>query len=288
MTTEEYGSDYSERMPKDNDNLIGAYLKDVRKVDLLTPDEELELSRRIEAGDEEARQRMIKANLRLVVKIAKAYVNRGVSFMDLIEEGNIGLMKGVEKFRASKGCRFSTYGSWWIRQAVERAVFKHSRTVRVPVHVMEDAEKLKRTGRRLMAELGRDPTVEEESNSTGFSYEYVKMLREVTQPVCYLESTVDEDGSIVLQETISEEVGQDVEENLFEKECKSLLGHGLASLGEKERTVLGLRYGIDGKTPQTLKEIGEVLGVTRERVRQIEREAMERLRLIMGHKEEAA
>lgn len=272
----------------DTESVIGAYLKDVRKVPLLTAAEEVELSRRIEAGDDAARQRMINANLRLVVKIAKAYVNRGVPFMDLIEEGNIGLMKGVLKFSAGKGCRFSTYGSWWIRQAIERAVFKHGRTVRIPVHVMEDAEKLKRTARRLAAELGRDPTVGEEACATGFEEFYVKSLKEVTQPMCYMESGVDDDGNITLLETMQGEGIVDIEKTVWEGELKRLLNKGLNSLDERERTVLGLRYGINGAPPHTLKEIGVTLGVTRERVRQIEKEAMKHLRTIMGASEEAA
>lgn len=276
------------KVTEDSESIIGAYLKDVRKVPLLTSEEEVELSRRIEAGDEAARQRMITANLRLVVKIAKAYVNRGVPFMDLIEEGNIGLMKGVMKFSAGRGCRFSTYGSWWIRQAIERAVFKHGRTVRIPVHVMEDAEKLKRTVRRLAADLGRDPTLEEEALATGFGEQYVKSLKEVTQPMCYMESGVDDDGNITLLETISGDGIIDIEKKVWEDELKMLLNKGLASLGERERIVLGLRYGINGAQPHTLKEIGLTLGVTRERVRQIEKEAMKHLRNIMGASEEAA
>ena len=273
----------------DTETLIGAYLKDVRRVKLLTPVEEVELSDRIAQGDEGARYRMITANLRLVVKIAKAYVNRGVPFMDLIAEGNIGLMRGVEKFRPDKGCRFSTYGSWWIRQAIERAVFKQGRTIRVPVHVMEDAEKLKRAERRLNSQLGREPAIRETTDTTGFSAEYVKMLKEVTQPLCYLESWVDDEGNIPLNDTIPEETAtDDIERRVWEGECRGLLEKGLASLDEREVTVLKLRFGINCTSPQTLKEIGQVLGVTRERVRQIEKEAMSRLRSIMGFTERAA
>lgn len=272
----------------DTDTLVGAYLRDIRKVSLLSPEEEVFLGELVAKGDEAARYRMITANLRLVVKIAKAYVNRGVPFMDLIEEGNIGLMKGVEKFDPKMGCRFSTYSSWWIRQAIERAVYKYGRTVRIPVHVMEDVEKLKRAVRNLSLELGRAPSAEEEREATGFSTEYTEMLKEVTQPIAYLESTLDEEGTISLGETLWEEEAPGIEETVLEGECSVLLGNGLESLEERERTVLKLRFGINCDAPQTLKEIGQVLGVTRERVRQIEKEAMARLRVLMGEAVEAA
>jgi len=268
-------------------SLIAAYLRDVRKVPLLTADEEKELALRIEQGDEAARARMIASNLRLVVKIAKAYVNRGLPYMDLIAEGNIGLMHGVEKFRADKGCRFSTYGSWWIRQAIERAIFKQSRTIRVPVHVLEDNERLKRCAKALRQELGREPKAAEMAEKSGFSAQYIELLQEATQTICSIESVVDEDGELALKQMLAETEAETPLDAIWETEKDSCLREALGGLGERHRRVLEMRYGMDGGEPRTLRAIGDVLGITRERVRQIENEALLRVRgILLGEKKE--
>lgn len=262
-------------------SLIAAYLKDVRKIPLLTPEEELELSRRIEQGDADARARMIGANLRLVVKIAKAYVNRGLPFMDLVAEGNIGLMHGVEKFRAEKGCRFSTYGSWWIRQGIERAIFKQSRTIRVPVHALEDLERMKRVGRALRQELGREATLAEMAEKSGIALEYAQLLMNSTQAICSIETLVDEDGELSLKQMLADHEAENPLETIWDKEKGDCLREALGGLTERHRGVIEMRYGIGGKEPLTLREIGEHFGVTRERVRQLEFEALSRLKAFL-------
>ncbi len=263
-------------------SLLGAYLKQVRKVPLLKAEEEVDLANRAAQGDEEARQRMIRANLRLVVKIAKAYVNRGVPFMDLIEEGNIGLIKGVERFKAEKGCRFSTYGSWWIRQGIERAVYKQSRTIRVPVHVCEDMAKLKRVERALEKESGREPTNEEAVERSGFTSDYIKRLKKAAQTTCSLETTLDDNGELSLGEAIADEDAVDVTESIWEGERNDLLNSAIDKLSERHRAVVRMRYGLESDEPMTLKQIGNELGVTRERARQIEIDAIARLRAVMS------
>lgn len=263
-------------------NVIGAYLKEVRKIPLLTAEEEKELAQRSEQGDEEARAKFIKSNLRLVIKIAKGYANRGLPLMDLIEEGNIGLIRGVERFKIEKGFRFSTYGSWWIKQAIERSIFKHSRTIRVPVHVMEDIEKLKRIERNLEREMGEVPTAEQLSEKSGFEPGYVERLKRAVKPVCSIETPVDDYGEITIQDTIADDNEETAEKLVFEGEREAILKNVIESLTERQREVVMMRYGITGEEPMTLNAIGKELGVTRERVRQIEGEALMRMRHIMG------
>jgi len=272
------GAEAKQITPTETGSLIAAYLKDIRTVALLTPEEEIELAQRIEKGDGEARQRMISANLRLVVKIAKAYVNRGLPFLDLIEEGNIGLMKGVEKFRADRGCRFSTYGSWWIRQAIERAIMKQARTIRVPVHVLEDLERVKRTERAMEKEAGRPAVDDEIAERIGFRPGYVEELRKVSQSICSLEAAVDVTGDITVKETIAHPDAEDPSDRLWDEEKETYITRAMKLLDEREQIVVRLRFGIGVDEPQTLREIGERLGITRERVRQIEREALARMR----------
>jgi RNA polymerase primary sigma factor len=258
-------------------NLIAAYLREVRKTPLLTPEEEIELSNLIAKGDDKARERMIKSNLRLVVKIAKAYLNRGLSFLDLIEEGNIGLMRGVERFKAEKECRFSTYGAWWIRQAIERALHKQTSTIRVPVHVLEHLDKMLRVHKRLEVSLGREPTDDEIAQDCGMKPGYVAKLRWVRQSICSLDSAIDLDGDLSVKETLSDPDSPDPFKDIYQSERTELLKKALGRLDERERTVLEMRFGIGEYTSMTLKEVGEELGVTRERIRQIERKAFANL-----------
>jgi RNA polymerase primary sigma factor len=263
-------------------NVISAYLKEVRKVPLLTPDEERVLAQKSEAGDAEARATFIKSNLRLVIKIAKGYANRGLPLMDLIEEGNIGLIRGVERFKSEKGFRFSTYGSWWIRQAIERAIFKQGRTIRVPVHVMEDIEKLRRTERNLERDLGHIPALELVCDKTGFAKDYIERLKGSIHPVCSIETPVDDYGEITIQDTIADDNEYTPEKMIFEGERQAILKRVIDALSERQRDVVLMRYGISGEEPMTLNAIGERLGVTRERVRQIEGEALNKLRHLMA------
>jgi RNA polymerase primary sigma factor len=258
-------------------NLIAAYLREVRKTPLLTPAEEIELSKRIAEGDDSARERMIKANLRLVVKIAKAYLNRGLSFLDLIEEGNIGLMRGVERFKAEKECRFSTYGAWWIRQAIERALHKQTSTIRVPVHVLEHLDKVLRVHKKLENSLGREPTDDEIALDCGMKPRYVAKLRWVRQSICSLDSAIDLDGDLSVKETLSDPDSPDPFKCIYQTERTELLQRALGRLDERERQVLEMRFGLGEHTAMTLKEVGEEVGVTRERIRQIERKAFANL-----------
>lgn len=257
--------------------LVAAYLKDIKKTPLLTADEEKALAKRIAKGDLEARDHMIKANLRLVVKIAKSYTNRGLSFLDLIEEGNIGLMRGVERFKAEKDCRFSTYGAWWIRQGIERAIHKQRSTIRVPVHVLEHLEKMTKVARNLEIELGREPTDEEVAVDCGMKPGYVGKLKWVKQSICSLDSAIDVDGDLSVKETLPDPGSPDPFKELSTLEEEDILISSFCALEKREAEVLKMRYGIGRESVMTLKQIGDEMGITRERVRQIEKRALNKL-----------
>src|SRR5690349_14309863 len=256
------------------------FLKDVGKVDLLTAAQEVELAKRIERGDHRAKQEMVEANLRLVVSIAKKYRNQGLPFLDLIQEGTIGLVRAAEKFDYRKGFKFSTYATWWIRQAVARALADKARTIRMPVHVVEKLNKIVRTERKLRAERGREPSSAEIGRELDLSVDEVEQIRRSAQTPVSLEKPVgDEDesefGHFLTDE--NQELPDEAAEVTLRKETlKKILG----TLSSRERQVLELRYGLDGQHPRTLDEVGRTFNVTRERIRQIENQSLKKLRAL--------
>lgn len=260
------------------DDAIKIYLRDIQRTPLLTADSEKELARQIEKGDKTARNRMIESNLRLVVKIAKRYINRGLPFLDLIEEGNLGLIKAVERFKLSKECRFSTYATWWIRQAVERALINQSRTVRLPVHVADDISRMVRTSRSLSHELNREPTVEEVAVAMQAKSQHVHRLLTLLQRSSSIETPFGNSNDFSLIDTIQDcsmTAPSDLLENINSYE---IISRHFQMLTENEQTILTLRFGLDDGEPQTLDTIGQQFGVTRERIRQIETRCIQKLR----------
>ena len=262
-----------------NETALAAYLQNIRPVALLTAAEEVELAQRIEAGDEEARKHFILANLRLVVNIAKRHQGRGMSLLDLIQEGNIGLMRAVEKFDWRRGYRFSTYATWWIRQAVTRALAERSRTIRLPINVGHTMGKVRVTTEQLAQRLGRDPTDEEVAADLGFSLAEFEDLLLSTAPPVSLETPVGEDEHDSLEDLVPDEHATAPEDQVLRSALVEQTSAALTEeLTNRQRLVLHLRFGLDNTTPYPLERIGEQLGLTRERVRQIEDEALRRLR----------
>jgi RNA polymerase primary sigma factor len=258
---------------------MAAYFKDIRKTNLLTAAEELELADKIEGGDMASRARMIEANLRLVVKIAKRYANRGLLLSDLIEEGNIGLIKAVERFKAEKCCRFSTYATWWIRQSIERAISNQVRTVRLPVHVCDDLRKLQKVGKNYLSKHEREPTVNEYADASGFKETYVQRLLSINQRTASLDQPLDDSGDFTLGDTLENDNQTDPVESLNMTKVISLLRDKLPMLSDREGQILAMRFGLEDDTPQTLERIGENFNLTRERIRQIQIEALNKIRL---------
>ncbi|HCW50901.1 MAG TPA: RNA polymerase sigma factor RpoD [Clostridiales bacterium] len=260
------------------DDPVRMYLKEIGRVPLLTPEEEVELAKRVEAGDEEAKRRLAEANLRLVVSIAKRYVGRGMLFLDLIQEGNLGLMKAVEKFDYRKGYKFSTYATWWIRQAITRAIADQARTIRIPVHMVETINKLIRISRQLLQELGREPTPEEIAKEMDMSEERVREIMKIAQEPVSLETPIGEEEDSHLGDFIPDEDAQAPADAasflLLKEQLKDVLG----TLTPREQKVLRLRFGLDDGRPRTLEEVGRFFDVTRERIRQIEAKALRKLR----------
>lgn len=257
---------------------VKVYLKDIGRVPLLTMEEEVDLAKRMNDGDEEAKNKLSVANLRLVVNIAKRYTGRGMLFLDLIQEGNLGLMKAVEKFDYTKGFRFSTYATWWIRQAITRAIADQARTIRIPVHMVETINKLTRTTRLLVQELGRDPTPEEISKEMGISEERVREIQRISLDPVSLETPIGEEDDSHLSDFIEDTnatAPQDVASFTILKEHLVAV---LDTLTPREEMVIRLRYGIEDGHPRTLEEVGREFGVTRERIRQIEAKALRKLR----------
>ena len=258
---------------------VHEYLKEIGRVDLLTPEEERELARRASAGDPEARKRMEEANLRLVVSIARKYTDRGLPLPDLIQEGNLGLLRAVEKFDYAKGYRFSTYATWWIRQAVTRAVADQARTIRIPVHMVETMNRVARVSRQLTVELGREPAPEEVAEELDMPPERVREVWELArQQPCSLDAAVGEEEDSRLGDFIPDEGAPGPEEAVNASLLREQLDKALDTLSERESRVLRLRYGLEARRPHTLEEVGRELGVTRERVRQIEGKALRKLK----------
>jgi len=278
--TEEEEETPAEEPREVSTDALQLFLKDIGKVDLLTAAQEVELAKRIERGDHGAKQEMVEANLRLVVSIAKKYRNQGLPFLDLIQEGTIGLVRAAEKFDYRKGFKFSTYATWWIRQAVARALADKARTIRMPVHVVEKLNKIVRSERKLRAELGREPTAAEIGKDLDLSADEVEHIRRSAQTPVSLEKPVgDEDESEFghfLTDVNLPLPDEEAETTLRKETLRKILG----TLSSRERQVLELRYGLDGQHPRTLDEVGRTFNVTRERIRQIENQSLKKLRAL--------
>ena len=260
------------------DDPVRMYLKEIGKVPLLSADEEIELAKRMEQGDEEAKKRLCEANLRLVVSIAKRYVGRGMLFLDLIQEGNLGLIKAVDKFDYTKGYKFSTYATWWIRQAITRSIADQARTIRIPVHMVETINKLIRVSRQLLQTYGREPSPEEIAEEMGISVDKVREIQKIAQEPVSLETPIGEEEDSHLGDFIpDEDVPAPAEAAAFSM-LKEQLVEVLDTLTEREQKVLKLRFGLDDGRARTLEEVGKEFDVTRERIRQIEAKALRKLR----------
>jgi len=257
---------------------VRMYLKEIGRVNLLTADQEVALALRIEKGEEEAKQELAEANLRLVVSIAKRYVGRGMQFLDLIQEGNMGLMKAVEKFDYRKGFKFSTYATWWIRQAITRAIADQARTIRIPVHMVETINKLIRIQRQLLQDLGREPTPEEIGAEMDMPTEKVREILKIAQDPVSLETPIGEEDDSHLGDFIEDQDATSPADHAAYELLKEQLESVLDTLTDREENVLRLRFGLDDGRTRTLEEVGKVFGVTRERIRQIEAKALRKLR----------
>ena len=257
---------------------VRMYLKEIGRINLLTSDEEFEYAKRAEEGDEEAKRMLAESNLRLVVSIAKRYVGRGMLFLDLIQEGNIGLMKAVDKFDPTKGYKFSTYATWWFRQAITRAIADQARTIRVPVHMVETINKLARVQRQLTQELNREPTDEEIAKKLGISIDKVREVYKISQDPVSLETPIGEEDDSHLGDFIKDERTMGPEEYATVEMLKEELSGVLSTLTDREEKVLRLRFGLNDGRCRTLEEVGLIFGVTRERIRQIEAKALRKLR----------
>ena len=263
------------------DDSVRLYLREIGKIPLLTPEEEADLARRIVKGDKKAKDKMVEANMRLVVSIAKRYGGRGLDFLDLIQEGNTGLLRAVEKFDPDKGFKFSTYATWWVRQAITRAIADQARTIRIPVHMVETINKVLRTTRKLTSELNREPTNEEIANALDMEPEKVDYVMRIKQDIASLDASVGRDGDdedSVLGDFVEDEERDSPEEAASNQILKEQLSEIIATLTDREQKIIRLRFGIGGGRPHTLEEVGNEFDVTRERIRQIEAKALSKLR----------
>ncbi len=278
LRDEEILSVDKERSTYDGETAIKLYLREIGQVKLLTPQEEIELAARIKKGDKKAREQMIKANLRLVVKIAHDYENFGLPLLDLINEGNIGLMKAVERFDPAKGGKLSTYGSWWIKQSIKRALANQSKTIRLPVHLVDKISKMRRTAMKLQEVFGREPTDEELAEELGMPASRVSQMRTAAIRPASLDAPIGDDDSNNFAEVVQDENADSPYQQLEDKTVIKMLREMVTTLDTRESTILQYRFGLDGGSEKTLEEVGEKFGVTRERVRQIQNIALTKLR----------
>ena len=263
------------------DDSVRLYLREIGKIPLLTPEEEAELADRIVKGDKAAKDKMVESNMRLVVSIAKRYGGRGLDFLDLIQEGNTGLLRAVDKFDPAKGFKFSTYATWWVRQAITRAIADQARTIRIPVHMVETINKVLRTTRKLTTELNREPTNEEIAEELGMEPEKVDYVMRIKQDIASLDASVGREGDdedSVLGDFVEDEERASPEESAANQILKEQLSEIIATLTDREQKIIRLRFGIGGGRPHTLEEVGAEFDVTRERIRQIEAKALAKLR----------
>ncbi|MCX6812262.1 MAG: RNA polymerase sigma factor RpoD [Candidatus Berkelbacteria bacterium] len=272
------GDDIMEGLESISDDSVRMYLREIGRISLLKTEDEIRLAKRIEKGDQLAKRRLAEANLRLVVSIAKKYIGRGLSLLDAIQEGNTGLMRAVEKFDYKKGYKFSTYATWWIRQAITRAIADQARTIRIPVHMIETINKLIRVQRQLVQDLGREPNPEEIAKEMGIDIEKVEHIIKISQETVSLESPVGEESDSKLGDFIEDDKNLSPEENAIYQLLKGDVGRFLEVLAPREQKVLKMRFGLETGRTHTLEEVGKEFGVTRERIRQIESKALQKLK----------
>ncbi|MCW1922921.1 RNA polymerase sigma factor RpoD/SigA [Luteolibacter arcticus] len=272
-------------MSYDSDSSLKVYLREISKTPLLTPEEEVKLAKRIAKGDKEARAHMIKANLRLVVKIAQDYSGYGLPISDLISEGNIGLMKAVERFDPAKGGKLSTYAAWWIKQSIKRSLANQSKTIRLPVHMVDKIAKMRRISTMLAEALGREPTDEELADEIGLPRRKLAMLKQASQRPTSLDAPINEGEATEYGEIIGDDRAEDPLESLSEKNLHGELSGLLGVLDKRERRIIDERFGLTGKTPMTLEEVGREFGVTRERIRQLQNVALTKMRKALRRKD---
>ncbi len=276
--TKSKGNKAADSIKFSNGDPVRMYLKEIGRTRLLSAVEEVQLAKKIEAGDLEAKKALIKANLRLVVSVAKKYAGRGMHFLDLIQEGNLGLIRAVEKFDYRKGYKFSTYATWWIRQGITRAISDQARTIRVPVHMVENINKMIRVQRRLVQELGRDPSAEEISDEMEFSPEKIREIIKISQQPISLETPIGDEGDTYLADFIQDSEAQEPADAASFTMLQQHLQQVLKTLTTRERKILELRFGLHDGNPRTLEEVGREFNVTRERIRQIEFKTLNKLR----------
>jgi RNA polymerase primary sigma factor len=271
--------------PKDNETGFQLYLREIAQIPLLTPEQEVKLARQIKRGDQQAGAEMVRANLRLVVKIARDYANFGLPLLDIISEGNIGLMKAVERFDPKKGSKLSTYAAWWIKQSIRRALASQAKTIRLPVHLIDKIGKMRRVSLQMMEELGREPTDDELAEEIGFSSSKVTALKTAALRPTSLDQPIQDDNSFDFGDMVGDEESDDPFETLRDKDMLEEVEELLHVLDYREHMIINWRFGLDGQEPKTLEVIGEALGVTRERIRQLQNVALLKLRGALRRRE---